>query len=160
MRLIGLIIMSLLVSHKAFSEDVISNCRDYYYGVCLNEISIKEFDSYLELHKDSDDESINGYQSIIWFLWADYYVNPFKKWRCFSQGVKELEQLIDSHTDNAELRFLRLTIQDNIPRFLGYHENREEDKAFIHKYLSEITDKDLQERIISYLSYNSMEKIK
>ena len=160
MKIMVLIIMSLYVSHKAFSEDVISNCRNYYYGVCLNEVSIKEFESYLELHKNSDDEAINGYQSVIWFLWADYYVNPIKKWKCFTTGIEQLEQLIDSHSNNPELRFLRLTIQDNIPRFLGYNINIKEDKAFIHSHLSKIADKDLQEKIVSYLCYNSMVKIK
>jgi hypothetical protein len=159
-KIIGLIIMSLLISHKAFSKDVISNCRDYYYGVCLSEVSIKEFDSYLKLHKDSDDESINGYKSIIWFLWADYYVNPIKKWKCFARGIDKLDQLIDTYAENPELRFLRLTIQGNVPDFLGYNGNIEEDKEFINNHLSKITDKDLYERIVSYLCHNSMVKIK
>ena len=160
MKRIVAVIMSLLISHTAFSKDAISNCRNYYYGVCLSEVSIKDFDSYLQLHKGSENESIKGYQSVIWFLWADYYINPIKKWKCFTIGIEKLDQLIESHKDNAELRFLRLTIQENTPKFLGYNENIKEDKQFIYNQLSEIVDKDLYQRIVSYLCYNGMAKIK
>jgi len=160
MKRIGIVIMSLIISHTAFSENAISNCRYYYYGVCLSEVSIKDFDSYLQLHKGSDNESIKGYQSVIWFLWADYYVNPIKKWKCFTTGIDKLDQLIESHKYNPELRFLRLTIQENIPIFLGYNENIKEDKQFIYNQLNEIVDKDLYQRIVSYLCYNSISKIK
>lgn len=67
--------------------------------------------------------------------------------------------LIESHSDNLELRFLRLTIQDNVPNFLGYNANLKEDKEFIHNNLSKILDEDLQERITYYLSYNNIIKL-
>jgi hypothetical protein len=160
MKQISLLIMSLSISFCAFSNDTVKNCRDYYYGVCLNETAIEDFNEYLELHKDYNDAVIKGYQSIIWFLWADYYINPIQKWKCFKKGKDELDQLINANSENTELRFLRLTIQDNVPGFLGYSDNKEEDRKFIYNQLDKISDKDLHKKIVNYLCYNSMAKIK
>tara|TARA_B100000809_G_scaffold86972_2_gene85479 strand:- start:12670 stop:13149 length:480 start_codon:yes stop_codon:yes gene_type:complete len=157
MKQVGILILSLLISHSIYSNDIAKDCRDYYYGVCLNEVSIKDFDSYLGVNKGKDQILIKGYQAVIWFLWADYYVNPIQKWKCFNKGKKNLDFLIDKNKNNAELRFLRLTIQDNLPKFLGYS-NKKEDTDFIYNQLNKITDKDLQSRIVNYLCYNSMNK--
>ena len=155
-----IIIIGLLISYNVYSNEIAINFRYYYYGVCLDETSIQEFDTYLALYKGSKDPIVNGYESIIWFLWADFYINPIRKWQCFYKGVEKLEQIIESNSDNTELRFLRLTIQDNIPFFLGYNNNVKEDKEFIHNNLSKILDKDLQERIRYYLCNKSMAKNK
>jgi hypothetical protein len=160
MKRASIIIMGLLISHSIYSNETTINFRNYYYGVCLDETPIQEFNTYLALYKDSKDATVKGYQSVIWFLWADFYLNPIKKWKCFNIGKEKLDQLIESHADNPELRFLRLTIQDNVPKFLGYNGDIKEDKEFIHNNLSKILDKDLQERIRYYLCYNSMAKIK
>ena len=160
MKRASIIIIALLISHTTFSKNAISNFRDYYYGVCLSEVSIHEFDTYLALHENSENIAVKGYQSVIWFLWADYYVNPLKKWKCYSKGVIKLDQLIESYPDHLELRFLRLTIQDNVPKYLGYNKNLLEDENFIHKSLNKIKDKDLKKRITDYLCYNSIAKIK
>ena len=146
-----LLIMALSISFCAYSNDTLNNCRSYYYGVCLNETPIQDFNEYLELHKDNKEASIQGYHSVIWFLWADYYFNPFKKWNCFLKGKDKLEHLINNYSNNIELRFLRLTIQENLPKILGYNENINEDKTFINKNLHLVSDQDLFSRITNYL---------
>ena len=160
MKLVFILTMSLIISHSVYSSDVNLNCRKYYYGVCLSEISVKDFNDYLELHQNNEEVVIKGYQAVIWFLWADFYLNPIKKWSCYNKGMEKLDQLIASYAENAELRFLRLTIQDHTPFFLNYNSNIKEDKEFIHRNLNSILDKDLQEKITDYLCYNSMTKIK
>ncbi len=159
MKTFGFVILSLVISHNVYSKDAISICRDYYYGVCLNEESIHDFDSYLTLHKERADVAVEGYRAVIWFLWADYYVNPIKKWKCFNKGKDRLEELIGENRNNVELRFLRLTIQDNLPDFLGYNSNINDDKDFIYHQISSIVDKDLYGRIVLYLRFNGMAKI-
>lgn len=160
MKQVSIIIMGLLISHNVYSNETVLNFRNHYYGVCLNETSIHEFDTYLSLYKHTNDPTVKGYQSVIWFLWADFYINPIKKWKCFTKGVKKLDQLIKSNSSNIELRFLRLTIQENVSFFLGYNNNVEADKQFIYNGLSNILDKNLHIRITDYLCYNSMTKIK
>ena len=155
-----IIIMGLLISLNVYSNETVINFRNHYYGVCLNETSIHEFDTYLELYKESNNVTVKGYQAVIWFLWADFYINPIKKWNCFNKGVIKLDQLIESYPDNIELRFLRLTIQNNAPIFLGYNQKVNNDKQFIYSGLNRVSDMDLKERITYYLRKNNMAKIK
>lgn len=46
-------------------------------------------------------------------------------------GEEKLEAAIKQLPNNVELIFLRLTIQINLPGFLGYNDNIESDKKFI-----------------------------
>lgn len=160
MKQASIIIIGLLISYNVYSNKTAINFRDYYYGVCLDETSIQEFDTYLSLYKDSKDPIVKGYQYVILFLWADFYINPIRKWRCFNKGKEKLDQLIESNSNNTELRFLRLTIQENVPSFLGYNKNIKEDKKFIYMNLSKVLDKDLKKRITYYLRNNSIANIK
>ena len=46
-----------------------------------------------------------------------------------------IERVIAKYPDDIELRFLRLTIQNNAPSFLNYSDNTKEDKDKIIKGL-------------------------
>ncbi len=151
--------MSFIISYSVYSNEL-ETYRAFYYGVCLNEIDIHDFSSFLELRAGNNDVVEEAYHSMIWFLWADYYVNPIKKWKCFNQGREGLEKLIAKHTENIELRFLRLTIQENVPDFLEYNSNKKEDKEFVYRKLQDISDTDLRDKIINYLCYRNMTQIK
>lgn len=148
--------MSLVICHSIFSKDL-KEYRALYYGVCLNETDIHDFNDFLELN-NNDNTVTKGYQAVIWFLWADYHWSPVKKWKCFNKGKESLDELINNNNDNIELRFLRLTIQENTPKVLGYNTQKEKDKAFIFSRLNSIDDSDLKERITNYLRHNSMAK--
>jgi len=52
-------------------------------------------------------------------------------------GTQILEEAIKEKPNNTELLFLRLTIQINLPSFLGYNDNIDSDKKFVlANYLS------------------------
>ncbi|MGJ7031969.1 hypothetical protein [Niabella hirudinis] len=56
---------------------------------------------------------------------------PAKKLSVFKQGHKKLEAAIAAHPNEAEYRFLRLMIQENAPKSLGYSKNIAEDSKMI-----------------------------
>jgi len=56
---------------------------------------------------------------------------PAKKLSTFKQGHKKLEAAIAAHPADAEYRFLRLMIQENAPKNLGYSKNISEDSKII-----------------------------
>ena len=151
MKQLWIIFISLIITVTVFANESDIGFRTYYYNVCLEKSSVEDFDSYLTLHKGRKDIIIESYRSVIWFLWADYHFNPFKKWNCFLKGKDKLEYLINNYSNNIELRFLRLTIQENLAKILGYNENINEDKTFINNNLHLVSDKDLFSRITNYL---------
>ncbi|HMR85688.1 MAG TPA: hypothetical protein PKE30_21245, partial [Niabella sp.] len=52
---------------------------------------------------------------------------PAKKLSLFKQGHKLLEGAISKEPQNTEFRFLRLIIQENAPKIVGYNKNLAED---------------------------------
>lgn len=159
MKQLWLIFISLIMAVGVFANDSEVKLRTYYYDVCLEKTSVKEFASYLAINENKKDIITEGYRSVIWFLWADYYFNPFKKWNCFLNGKQALEMLIKENNSNVELRFLRLTIQENLPKLLGYNNKIEEDKTFINKHLHLVPDHDLLNRITNYLDDQKLTNI-
>jgi hypothetical protein len=49
----------------------------------------------------------------------------------FRSGLKKLEKSIAEESGNAELRFLRLMIQENAPGILNYRNEIEEDSKMV-----------------------------
>lgn len=56
---------------------------------------------------------------------------PAKKLSIFKQGHKKLESVIKADPKEAEYRFLRLMIQENAPKSLGYSKNIAEDSKMV-----------------------------
>mgnify|MGYP005991607679 FL=1 len=151
--------MNVVLKYNPCPETTNSGLRDYYYGVCLNQISIHDFKTFLNNHPNKESKVVKAYQAMLLFLYANYYIDPFKKWGYFRKGRELLEGLIEQNELNLELRFLRFTIQDNLPSFLGYNSEREIDKRFLFDQIARSIDKDLRERITTYLSTNSITKV-
>ena len=108
---------------------------------------------YLLKNNKTPNPELEGYKAVLWFLKARDYYNPYKKYESFTKGKKELESIIKKYPNNIELHFLRLTIQDNLPSFLGYNDNISEDEKFIKEKVKEIKkDPDLVQRIAAYLA--------
>ena len=60
---------------------------------------------------------------------AGFKFLPTKKLSLFIEGKNLLENAIAKHPKNVEMKLLRLMIQENAPRFLGYSDNCTKDAA-------------------------------
>lgn len=63
---------------------------------------------------------------------------PAKKLSVFKQGHKKLEAAIKAAPYNAEYRFLRLMIQENAPKNLGYSKNITEDSKIVKEQFASL----------------------
>lgn len=93
-----------------------------------------------------------GYKGAAIMMQASYAIDPFTKLSKFKKGKNLIEYAIKKEANNTELRYVRLTIQTNIPSFLGYSGEIKNDKDFILEQLPHLKDADLSNRIIKYLS--------
>ncbi len=75
--------------------------------------------------------------------------NPLNKLSNFKEGHKKLEAAINEDNNNAEWRFLRLMIQENAPKFLGYNEELKKDSSFIGEHV-ETLDPEVQQAVFDY----------
>lgn len=78
-----------------------------------------------------------------------FTLNPISKISLFYIGRDLLEASIKNDPKNLEIRFLRYSIQKNIPKILSYSKNINEDEKFIYDRMSLNKDKELNNYITS-----------
>lgn len=79
-----------------------------------------------------------GYHAVATANQAQYTMIPTSKYRFFVQGREMIEKAIHSEPHNAELRFLRLSMQVGTPLFLNYNQNIASDREYIIGYLERL----------------------
>ncbi len=108
-----------------------------------------------------------GYSAASLMIQANFEINPFHKLAHFNDGKALLEATIGEYQTNAELHFIRFTIQERCPKILGYSGQLMQDKLFLMHHISDPAmtgDEDLVARITSDLlkseSLTEQEKLK
>ncbi len=84
--------------------------------------------------------------------------NPVQKLNLFKQGHNELEAAIKKDPKNVEFRFLRLIIQENAPRMLGYKDQLTTDSEYIKKSYKTLPD-EVQRAIEDYSKKSKILKL-
>lgn len=105
----------------------------------------------LEPYNDKNNALFLGYRASATMLMAKHLINPFSKLSYFKKGKLMLEKAIQFDQKNVELRFLRYTIQTNVPSFLNYSDNKENDRVFLLQSLNRMNDQKLKIIISNYL---------
>lgn len=84
---------------------------------------------------------------------AKYMYNPLAKLSAFNVGKKGLEAALSMDSSSIEVRYIRLTIQDNVPSILGYSGNIKSDRRFLIQHLKEVktSDAELYSSVQQYL---------
>lgn len=72
-----------------------------------------------------------------------------KKLDLFKEGHKKLEAILQKDSSNAELRFLRLMIQEHAPGVLGYKKELHQDMLYIKNNFKKLQPV-VQEAVIDY----------
>jgi hypothetical protein len=93
--------------------------------------TIKEADNYIQLLEKSDLKEANAYKAALILMKAKFAFFPFNKWSYFKEGSELLDNTIKTDAKNIEMRYIRFLFQSEIPKFLGYHKNIEEDYTYI-----------------------------
>lgn len=92
------------------------------------EISSEEqADDFIKQLNDDVSPEAKGYIAAMNFMKSRFVKSPFKKLKYFKIGKNILDEVILSHPENIEMRYIRYVMQKQTPEFLGYHENISED---------------------------------
>ena len=83
---------------------------------------------------------------------AKYTLNPLNKLEKFNKGKELISKAFSRDTLNLEMRFIRFSIQSNLPAFLGYRDELDEDKRYLLDNTRNSKDPELQEMIFNYFS--------
>jgi len=88
-------------------------------------------------------------------IMAKYMLNPLMKLERFNNGKYLIEKAISRDTLNIEMRFIRYSIQCNIPKFLNYNDAINRDKSMLMANIDNIRDHELKILVFNYLSNQS-----
>lgn len=127
----------LILSLLSFSLNTLGEIRANYTKAVSEKELCKRMISELESSKSISAIEL-GYLGGLQCVWANHVISPITKLSSFNSGKKNIEKAIEMDPQNAELRFIRLSIQKNIPSFLNYHSNLKEDEYWIRKNLDQV----------------------
>ncbi|MEQ8220091.1 MAG: hypothetical protein RH981_17780 [Arenibacter sp.] len=116
----------------------------------------------LETVSEEDNTILVAYKGAVSALTAKYTKDNTERKELFKNGVLLLEFAISQKPENIEIRCLRLSIQENSPKFLKYRSNIEEDKTFILNHYEKTNSKAVKDFVKSYIlqstGFNTEEK--
>ena len=142
------ILLIILIHFSSYNNDI-SIIRELYLSAYISEANCNNLGEKLNSIEGDNSILIKGYKGCFYFIKCKFINNPIEKIIYFNKGKKLLEAAINQKPKSVELRFLRYSIQKNIPRFLLY-DNIEKDLNFVNKNIKGI-DMKSQEFIISSL---------
>ena len=113
----------LIISVFSFqTSSVVEEVRNQFPEISSEE----QADSFIEQLKETSPEA-KGYIAAMNFMKSRFVKFPFTKLKYFKIGKNELDDVILKNPKNVEMRYIRYLMQKQIPDFLGYNENIDED---------------------------------
>ena len=146
-----LVLCFLLINFSVYSSEI-SIVRQLYLEAYISEYNCNQFGEKLNEIEYNNDYLIEGYRACFFLIRCKFIKNPINKFASFSKGRGLLEAAIKNSPNSVELRFLRYSIQKNIPSFLFYNNHMEKDLNFVNENIKNISDKN-----IKYFITNSFE---
>ena len=104
--------------------------RSSFYAALASE-SVDTINAELKSIVKSSITAREAFEGTLLIKKAGLVFNPVSKLSLFKSGHNKLDNAITKESNNAELRFLRLMIQENVPRILNYRNQIDEDSKIV-----------------------------
>jgi len=147
-------IILLLCAFFLLSFQNLTEIRESYYEASRSKELTEKFHEQLAGYV-KDNQLMLAYKGASMVLKARFVPKKESKKELFTSGVKLIENAIKVEGTNVEIRLIRLSIQENTPKFLKYKANIEEDKKQIISLYNK-QSKELKEYIKKYLSQSTV----
>lgn len=122
------LIFSLFTAFFLFFQSGIESLRNSYAKANSSNASTEAFIAMAEKASGSD-PVIQGYKAAAQIMEAK--ITKTNRKAMVKSGATNLETLIKSNPNNAELRVIRMSVQENIPKIVGYRGSLKEDKTYL-----------------------------
>lgn len=124
------LILSFLTAFIFFFQNDLEALRNSYAKANQSNENTRSFISIAEKQSGSDAVT-SGYKAAAQIMEAKVTTEKGKRKSFVKTGATTLESLVKNNPNNIELRLIRLSVQENIPKIVGYRGSLKEDKAFI-----------------------------
>jgi hypothetical protein len=122
------LILSFITAFIFFFQTDLEALRNSYAKANSSNANTEAFINIAEKQSGSDAVT-NGYKSAAQIMEAKIATKNRKA--LVKSGATNLESIIKSNPSNIELRLIRMSVQENIPKIVGYRGGLKDDKAFI-----------------------------
>jgi hypothetical protein len=121
----------------SFSNPDISEIRKAYPNAANSENTAKDF--FLRFSDVSNDSNkvVVAYKGAAVTISSRFIKKVSDKIKIFKEGAKLVEFAVASEPNNIEIRLIRLSIQENVPKIVRYNGNKKEDIAFLLAHYKE-----------------------
>ena len=137
-------IILILILNLSYDIDSV---RNLFLEAYISKSNCDQFGKKINELKHDQSILLKGYEGCYYFIKCKFTNNSMDKFFYFRKGKKILESSIKQKPDSIELRFLRYTIQKNLPRFLFYYNHMDKDLIFVINNINSIKDKKTQQYI-------------
>lgn len=132
----------------------LAQVRDAYVTVAGDkERTLAFYESLSEVTKKNTNVMV-AYKAASTIMQAKFEKGGAQKKDLFKEGALLLEYTVTTEPNNIEIRVIRMSIQENVPKFLKYNTNIPEDKEFIITHYKSLTDVALKEFVKSFVMHS------
>lgn len=125
------LILSLITAFLFyFQSSDLETLRNSYSKANQSNANTQAFIDVAE-KQSSSDPIISGYKAAAQIMEAKVTKEKGKRKSFVKTGATSLESIIKTNPNNIELRVIRLSVQENIPKIVGYYSSLKDDKTFI-----------------------------
>ncbi|KQT24738.1 hypothetical protein ASG22_12190 [Chryseobacterium sp. Leaf405] len=122
------LIFSFLTAFFLFFQSGLESLRESYAKANSSNANTEAFINTAEKTSGSD-PVIQGYKAAAKIMEAK--ITKQNRKALVKSGATDLESVIKSNSNNIELRIIRMSVQENIPKIVGYRGSLKDDKVFI-----------------------------
>lgn len=147
---IALLCILILAFYCGRAQQLLQQVRGLYAKAGQAEDSANKALALVAAPANENIPVMQCYKGALTMVKAKYSFSPFKKYTAFKKGKSMVEKAFVSDSNNVEIRFVRFTLQTNLPAFLGYSDNINTDKQFIVANYPYVKDVMLKNMIVDY----------
>lgn len=140
----------LLLFVLSFSGGNLTEIRNLYSNVSDSKAKQQDFIEYME-KSDTKKPVFQAYKGASLILQSKNITDRKSKKQFFIQGAELIEDAVRKDSENIEIRLVRLSVQENIPKALKYSSNISEDVALIRKFMDTTKDSELKLYVERYV---------
>jgi hypothetical protein len=133
------IFFALILFFGFSSNPSITEIRKLYTSVANSETNAKEFVEKLAAVSREDNKTLVAYKGASLALVSKLEKKISDKSKKFKEGASLIDYAVVNEPNNIEIRLVRLSVQENVPKIVNYRGNKKDDATFLLDHYKEQT---------------------
>jgi hypothetical protein len=122
-----------------FGNPSITEIRKLYASATISEGNAKEFAAKLSEVTKEDNKTLVAYKGASLTIVSRLEKKGSDKSKKFKEGISLIEYAVANDPNAIEIRMIRLSVQENVPKIVNYRANKKEDAKFLLDHYKEQT---------------------